>query len=178
MSNVARRRAILVFPYRASEPSLLLLRGSTNEKAGWEPVFGSADETSELVTSAKVRYSDVIAGCRRAHDAGDIAEREQLLGAALRELEAATGIDEVVTVVDLGVETDFVGQDGNRYAARAFAAEVPDDTPVALRENTEGRWVGLADAKALLSAEASREALHRLTLFLDTDGTEPDAAEA
>ncbi len=161
------RRSIAVFPYRVAEPRFLLLRRSARRGGFWQPVTGRV-ETDDGLLGARARYASVVAGCRIVREARETTERENLLAAALREMEEETGIEDVLTVVDLGVEARFQGLDGAPYAERSFAAQVPEDAVVALSvEHEEARWCTLDEATSLLQWEENREALRRLARFLN-----------
>lgn len=161
------QRSIAVFPYRATEPRFLLLKRVAAKGGFWQPVTGRV-ESGDALTGSRARYRDVIAGVRRAPGAADFTERENLLVAALREVEEELGAGEVLTVVDLGLEAHFQGLDGVHYSERSFAAEVPDETGVVLSdEHEDARWCSFEEALGLLEWEENRQALRLLQQFLD-----------
>lgn len=163
------RRSIAVYCYRESEPRFLLLKRVSSRGGFWQPVTGSVEESDGLL-GGRARYRDVIAGVRRAGSAGDVVERENLLVAALREVSEETGIEDVLTVVDLGAEARFEGFDGVTYQERSFAAEFPDDAQIAIsHEHEDARWVTLEEALELLHFDQNRDALRALGRFLAAD---------
>jgi len=136
----SERRSVAVFVFRAREPRFLLLHRVPERGGFWQPVTGRVEETD-----------------------GRGTELEGLAACAAREVREETGIEDVLSVVDLALESTFTGYDGTLFRERAFAAEVPADA-VAVRshEHDDLRWVEADEALALLHWEENREALRRL----------------
>lgn len=161
------RRSIAVYVYREREPRYLMLKRVSAKGGFWQPVTGRVEDADGL-TGARARIAAIVAGARRVVGVRFAADREHLMAAALREVEEETGITDVLTVVDLGMETRFTGYDGARYAERAFAAEVPSDVNLLLSwEHDEAKWCTREEAEKLLRFDENKEALSLLESFLE-----------
>jgi len=125
---------VAAFVHRTKAPRYLLLRRIAARGGWWQPVTGRVEAT----------------------DADAVA-------AALREVREETGIEDALSVLELGFDQSFTGLDGRRYTERSFAVEVPDDAEArASPEHDTLRWMDLDEALARLHFPANRAALEAL----------------
>lgn len=144
--NVVERASVAVFPIHPGPPPRVLLLRRTPERGGfWQPVTGGVEP----------------AGGADGAESGEAAAR--------RELAEETGLSAEV-LLDLGLETAFLGYDGVRYRERAFAAIVQSDSFERSEEHDDARFVPLDEAAALLRWDENREGLRRAVAVLAAAG--------
>lgn len=125
------RRLVHCLVYALDPPRVLILRRPPERAAGWQCVTGRVEE----------RDADLAAAC-------------------VREIAEETGLPPPGSIRDLGFERSYEGYDGVTYDQRSFAARYA--TPLAVErtpEHEEGRWVTLAEARALVRWDSDRESL-------------------
>ena len=117
---------------------VLLLRRPEARAPGWQPVTGRVED-----------------------------DDASLQAACIREIREESALGPPLELIDLGVESTFVGYDGATYHQRSFAARYRDPaTATVSEEHEEARWVSVDEARALLRWEADRETLRSLVAAL------------
>lgn len=135
---MADRRSVSVFAFVAEPLAVLLLRRPASRAAGWQPVTGRVEP-------------------------GDAT----LDAACVRELAEEAALPPPAEMLDLGIESEFVGYDGVTYRQRAFAARYATRLNAAKsEEHEELRWASLDEALALLRWDEDKDALRALVTLL------------
>ena len=154
------RRSVSVLCFAPDPLRVLLLRRPASRAAGWQPVTGRV-EPGDLALPDQALLRGPAA----------TPEVPALVAACVREVREETGLPPPREVLDLGIETGFVGYDGAAYRQRHFAARYDDaPLPVETPEHEEARWAGAAEARAILRWEPDKRALDELERRLRPEG--------
>lgn len=160
------RRSVCVLVHVPRPFRILLLRRPEARAAGWQPVTG------------RLELADAEGPPPRwLGPPPDCADADALGRAAIREIGEECALPAPQALLDLGIETSFLGYDGTTYRQRFLAA--PYDAPhppTCSPEHEEARWADADDALALLRWDDDKAALRRLLHHIDHPPPREDGA--